>query len=528
MATLSAVQADAFSTTDQINAQLVTLTEKYLGNSEFVLSGTNTGYIGAQIAPMAPWGNLANRYYPTVATLSQSGTNIVTKSQLGGYNTPSNLGATTYLAKNITPLINTSSIVTGNTYMYIDPAKFNKGRGLTENDQDNVITHIQNLNWMKAVNTGTAFDGQVMGTDTYQKFIPYQSAYETTKIDSNGVINVKDDYEFFTGAQKSEWLANSKTTQENWLQYFDINQRITNLLLSVSGQELYSWQTDVYGTQYALYKYPPASRTIYNMQNTYGQLWTKTVDGTIYPAVSSLSAVYNKYVNTPAIYSQLSANNIKNIEVFYDTLIIELSGYTVYEKILFDYPSSTISPFSVDYLTLDYHQQVSSRLLSSISLTGLNVSNNADVYYGGHWYDEAHKTFVACLLLSASVVSTDVSTASALSLVVPVLYQYDINKPGNRTRIYPTNTTDYSLYTYYGSYAVSANSSLIQNLTYIEPPVITYNKDAVSYVISFIGYIGQKFNIISYTTRESLTNKILTNEALNPIVTDNFSTIVAV
>ena len=528
MTTLSAVQVDVNTTSDQINAQLITLTEKYLGNKEYILSGTSTGYIGAEIAPMAPWANLANRYFPTVATLPQSGINIKSKTQLGGYFTPNMLGASTYLAENITPYVNVTAISGGNIYKYIDPTVFNKGRGLTLNDQDNVITHVENLNWMKSVNTGTAFDGQIVGSDTYQKFIPYQSNYETTKIDSNGVISIKNDFEFWTGDKKNIWLTTNKFTQEDWLKYFDIASRVKNLLISPAGQELYCWQTDVYGNQYALYKTPTTSRTIYNMQNTYGQLWVRTVDGTIYTAVSALSSVYNKYVNNAAIYSQLQSNNIKNIELFYDTLVFELSGHTIYEKITFDYPSCTIKPYSVDFLPLDYNQQVSTRLLSSSSLTGVNVSSYADVYYGGNWYNEANKTIIACLLLSASVVSTDVSTASARGLIVPVLYQYDINHPGNRTRIYPTNSTDYNLYLYYDKWAVTQNTELVQNLTYMEAPVITYNRDALSYVISFIGFVNQTFNIISYTTRESLTNKIITDDALNPIVTDNNATIIAV
>ena len=110
MTTLSAVQVDVNTTAAQISAQLVTLTEKYLGNNKFVLSGTNTGYVGAQITAMAPWGNLANRYFPTVATLPQSGTNIVTKDELG-YLTPNNVGASVYLSKNLTALVNSNAIM---------------------------------------------------------------------------------------------------------------------------------------------------------------------------------------------------------------------------------------------------------------------------------------------------------------------------------------------------------------------------------------------------------------------------------
>ena len=518
---LSATQVDVSTTGEQISAQLVTLTEKYLGNNLFALSGTNAGYIGAQITAMAPWGNLANRYFPTVATLPQSGNNIVTKDQLG-YFTPNNLGVSTYLTKNITSLINSNEINPGSIHVYADSTKFNKGRGLTENEQENIITHIENLDWMKSIGTETEFDGQVIGSDNYQKFIPYQSNYETTKTDSNGVVTIKDDFEFWTGTRKDVWLTNNKLTEEDWLKYHDLELRVRNLLITPD-KELYAWQTDVYGNQYALYKaVPEGGRTIYNMQNAYGELWVKTIDGTIYPATSALTIIIEKYVNEPVLYTQLKANSIKNIEIFFDTLVIELSGHTIYEKITFDYDTSTIGSYGVDFLSLDYNQQVSTRLLSSLSLisslsaagiTNATVGSLADVYYGGHWYDEKHKKFTACLLLSANITTV----GSASGLIVPVLYEYDINKPGSRERIYPTNTTDYSLFVY-GASAI----------TYIEPPVITYNSDASTYCICFIGYINQYFNVICYNTRETLIGKVLTNEVKIPIVTETGNTILTV
>ena len=529
---LSAIQVDVNTTAEQISAQLTTLTEKYLANNEYILSGTGNGYVGAEIAAMAPWANLGDRYYPTVATLPQSGSGILTKAELGGYFTPNNVGASVYLTKNITSHIDTKSITPGQTYTYIDPSKFNKGRGNTGTDQNNIITHYENTNWQKAVGTGTAFDGQVLGSDLYQKFIPYQSSYETTKNDSNGVVSIQNDFEFWTGADKDKWLVTNKYTQEDWVKYHDIDLRVRNLLVTPN-TELCAWQTDVYGNQYALYKaVPAAGRTMYNMQNAFGQLWTKTVDGTISPAVSSLSAIFYKHVNEPAIYSQLSANNIKNIEVFFDTLIIELSGYTIYEKISYDYTNNIINCGNVNYLTLDYHTQVSTRLLSSLSLTGITVGSVADVYYGGNWYNEALKKFTACLLLSAHVISSvgELSGYSTQGLIVPVLYQYDINKPGTRERIFPTNSTDYSEFLY--AQGASAIDAELEYLTYIEPPVITYNKDASSYVISFIAFGGmfgpQAFNIISYTTNQNILGKVLTNQSANPILTDNNLTILTV
>ena len=524
---LSANQVDANTTAEQINAQLVTLTEKYLGNKEYVLSGTNTGYVGAEVSPLAPWGNLANRYYPTVATIPQSGDNILTKAELG-YFTPNNVGASVYLAKNLTPYININAIAPGAIYKYIDPTIFNKGRGLTKNDQDDVITHLQNLNWLKATSTGTAYDGQVIDTSTYQKFIPYQSNYETTKTDNNGVITVGNDYEFWTGDKKNIWLTTNKFTEEDWLKYFDIDSRVKSLLIS-NGKELYSWHSDVYGNQYALYKAVPGSgRTVYNMNNTAGELWVKTVDGTVTPATSALSAIFNKHINEPSIYNQLISNSIKNFEVFFDTLVIELNGYTLFEKITFDYSTVNINNFEVDFTELDYHQNVLTRLLSSLSLTGITVADFAKPYYGGNWYDETNKTFTSCLLLSANVTNSTgvLSGYSNQGLIVPVLYQYDINSPAKRKRIFPTNTTDYNQFLYaQGASAIDPNKEYI---TYMEPPVITYNKDITSYVINFVGFNKQKFNIITYLTNASVLGRILTDEQSDPIVTGDDNTITAV
>ncbi len=42
-----------------------------------------------------------------------------------------------------------NTIRNGQIYKYIDPSRFNKGRGLTKKDQDNIIQHVENKDWMK-------------------------------------------------------------------------------------------------------------------------------------------------------------------------------------------------------------------------------------------------------------------------------------------------------------------------------------------------------------------------------------------
>jgi hypothetical protein len=135
-------------------------------------------------------------------------------------------------------------------------------------------------------------------------------------------------------------------------------------------------------------------------------------------------------------------------------------------------------------------------------------------------------------LLSAHVISSvgELSGFSTQGLIVPVLYQYDINKPGTRERIFPTNTTNYSEFLY--AQGASAIDTELEYLTYIEPPVITYNKDASTYVISFVAFGGafgpQAFNIVSYVTNQNILGKVLANEASVPVLTDNNLTILTV
>ena len=516
---MATVQTSTESSAEETNTQLLVLSQKYLGNKEYVLSGTDNGYIGAEVTPLAPYTNLTNRYYPTVATLPQLSSNIVSKEDLGGYFTPNNLGISTYQTKNISYIVDTDKIIPGQIYKYIDPTTFNKGRSLTEKDQDDVIKHIENTDWMKGALTDTAFDGHVKGSNLYQKFIPYQTNIESQKLDNNGVITIKDDFEYWTGSQKNIWVQDNKFTELDWLKYFDIDLRTVYTVITPD-KELYSWHADVYGNQYALYKPTLNARTIYGMQNSYGELWVKNVQGSIYKAVDALSAVYQKYSNQPTIYNQLTANSVKNFEVFFDTLVIELSGYVLFEKIKFDYTDITITNTNSNYLNFDLSSTVSTRLISSASLTAVQVSSAGIPYYGCIWYNEPDKKFTACLLVSASVTTTG---AYLSGMVVPVLYEYNLNDPANRKRIWPTNKTDFQEYLYYQE-ASSVNPDQ-ELLTYLEPPVITYNRCTRSYFITFIGYSGQKFKLVNYNTGAAGVGNVLATETNNPIVTETGNTI---
>lgn len=480
---------DSFTTQDQIDSYLNTLSEKYLANNEYIVSGTNSGIVSASVIAIAPYSNLTNRYYPTVAGIPQEADNLKTKDQLGGYFVPSNLGSSIYLTKNITYTFNADQIVNGQVYRYIDPNRFNKGRGLTLNDQDNIITHQTDINWIKSVNVSDYFDGNLINTDTYQKFIPYQSAFESKKADSNGVVNARYDFEFWSGDKKQTWTESNSATKLTSLKYFDLDTKIDSLVYT-AGKELYSWNTDVFGNQYSLYKTIQSPRSLYLSSISTGQLWVKTVNSTISIGPSALNLIYNNYKNISTIYNQLTSNNITNFEVFFDTLVIQLSSTVLYEKITFNYDDYTIEKSLQNFLPINIGNTTSTALSSQVFNTYIGTpASNAVTYYGGNWYNANEKYITVSTLLSTTFVPL---TGGRSSLIMPVLYKLDLNNPQERQRIYPTNET---LSASYLEYVYPLNK-----VTYMESPVFCYNEDTKLYLNTFIAFFNtaQQVNLINY------------------------------
>jgi len=490
---------DTFTTQEQINAFLSILSEKYLGNNAWVVSSTGSSIVTAAVQAVSPYGNLSNRYFPTVAGLPSVGNNLKTYGELGGYFIPSNLGVSIYLTKSITYSLNSSQIQNNEAYVYTDPTRFNKGRGLTLTDQSNIVSHIINTDWMKSVNTSNVFDGNLINTETYQKFIPYQSIYETTKSDSNGVINARYDFEFWSGDKKQTWTQTNSATKLTIDKYFNLDTKIKDLVLT-PGKELYSWQTDIFGNQYGLYKDLYQPRSLYRSLTSTGLLWVKTIDNTINIGPSALHLVYNNYINDYTIYSQLTGNNIINFEIFFDTLVIQLSSTVLYEKITFNYLDYSIEKSLQNFSPLTYGNTDSNALnIKGINAIGI-VGNPATTFFGGNWYNAENKTITICTILSAVLsggIGSIIDTGGVSGLIVPVLYEINLNSPQERTRIYPTNNTNVSNFIEY-VYPLTGDSG--NGISYMEAPVFCYNEDTKLFLTSFIAFSGtsQQAKIITY------------------------------
>jgi len=70
---------DTATTQSQIDSYLNTLSQKYLANDAYIVSGTNSGIVSASVIALAPYGNLTNRYYPTVAGEPNEGDHLKTR-----------------------------------------------------------------------------------------------------------------------------------------------------------------------------------------------------------------------------------------------------------------------------------------------------------------------------------------------------------------------------------------------------------------------------------------------------------------
>lgn len=499
---------DSFTTQEQINSYLNTLSKKYLANNAFVVSGTNTGYLTAGVAALTPYSNLTNRYFPTVAINPENSSNLKTKSELGGYFLPQNLGASVYLAKDITYTLNTSTVSSGTTYNIIDPTKYNKGRGLTQKDQADIIEHSVDNNWMKSINTSDEYDGNIINTEVYQKFIPYQSSFETNRSDSNGVVNARFDYEYWTGPKKDIWdETHDENSKLDELKYFDLTERTQNLVYT-PGYQLYSWNTDVYGNQYGLYKRGTRFESLYATLTATGYLWVKNIDGTATLGPSALNLVYKNYFNNYSVYSQLTANNLINFDVFFDTLVVQLSSTVLYDKIIFNYDNYIIEGSLQTFTPLYYGDTTSDAIETNFFATTIGtLSPSAVTFYGGNWYDTLNRTITICTLVSSTITgiaNSIIDTSGVSGIIVPVLYQLDLNNPTQRKRIYPTNTTPAQAFVEYIYPPVTGSDS--REIAYAEPPVFSYNKDTNLYLISFLAYtsFSQQTSLINYKVAQGL------------------------
>ena len=318
---------------------------KYLGTTHYQVSADNAGNITetVSIVPVTPYAHSTNRYYGTVASIPNSNS-IKTYGEIGGFFTFKNLGVTTFLAATKSYEYNIEAMVPGIVYNIPDPLFINHGRSLTLKDQIGITIHQTNTDWVKAKGTNNYQEGFLVGARHTQKFIPYQSTYETMGVDTQGITRTSDRFDFWIGDFSDIW-SDQITYPLTWRGEYNIDERAA--LLQITSKKLHNWSTDIFGNHYGIYKDYNASLSaigIYEKRDMVGEVWVRTANSTVNTAPVILTNIFEKYATiNNTIYNKLINNQIHNIDVIKDTIILEIDGYILIEHISYDYDTDQIT-----------------------------------------------------------------------------------------------------------------------------------------------------------------------------------------
>lgn len=434
------------------------------------------------IQPAQPWNNLANRYYPTVATLPTL-ESLYSVADTGGYFTPTHLGASTYLNKDFTATLSlTTNALTG---FYEDGINYATGRGLSKIDQESPYTIIIDNNlWLKEplVTGTTAGNIKKSISKKYQKFIPYQSEYESNSRNQTGLILPTSRQSPWGGKNDSEWtdIANKPTT---FTGVPNVSAWSNTQILKQNNKQQDNWVTDIYGNQYGLYKFLD-NVSPYNRRFVAGEIWTRTNSQFVSPAYVSLSSVFDTYKNT-TFYNEVTGNGVRKIDMFFDTLYIETSGAVLLEKIVYDYEQDKVYSVTDDTRFLSLAMPISLSL--NRELTSANLFPYTFAKVGDTWFMPQEKeVYISVCGLSGG-------------MLLPGLYKLDlvtrnfINIFSNNTNIIPIN---------------ELSGLQLQN---IDSPVLTYNSLTKNFVFTILGQNASGKDHIIELTINNLASLTLTD-----------------
>lgn len=179
------------------------------------------------ILPDAPYANLTNRHYPTIATVPYIN-NFYSDRDVGGYFVASKLGVGTAFSRNFKNILDTSRIINtenrGLSAVFRDINIYNIDKGFTKTDQIEMVSSIStDSTWMKASVVEGRKAGLPVNVSKTQVFIPYQTRQETLQYNDNGVVRQDDALDPWYGDMDDIWK-NNIDWPPNWRGLYPIEQ----------------------------------------------------------------------------------------------------------------------------------------------------------------------------------------------------------------------------------------------------------------------------------------------------------------
>ena len=204
-----------------------------------------------------------------------------------------------------------------------------------------------------------------------------------------------------------------------------------------------------------------SKKSIYQSRNIdYGSLYYRNSNSTlIEPLSTALSAVFLKY--STDIINEINTQAI-NLDVYNDVLQIETENNLIYDQIAFDYETNTVTNAAMTYSVLTRGSQKDFEKFSTV------------------WYNEKDKQLIAC---TTNLFTT--YSASNYKIIFPKIYSIKLNNL-TPVQIYP-NVRDIDLtFDKLKIFSLSGTGFEI-DIVEIEKPILNYNQDTNTYVLSYLG-----------------------------------------
>jgi len=284
-----------------------------------------------------PWFNLKNRFNPTIATVPVL-EEIYSLADVGGYFLPQHLGASQYINRNYTILLDTDKLTA--TSITESPNIHVGGRGLSKQDQNTIFDWTEDNQWLKESTTTGGLAGTIKKslTKILQTFVPYQSNIDETTL---GLFTSRTKFSPWGGANDSEWV-DPDFDPVSLTGIRSVSAWAAAQITKQNKKDIENWCSDIYGNQYGLFKeltgYP-----FYLHSTVGGELWVKLNNQIAMPAATALTNTLKTFVGDLNLVSQdVYNNNVQIAECYFDTLFLKTPNGVVFLDLLFDYANQTI------------------------------------------------------------------------------------------------------------------------------------------------------------------------------------------
>jgi len=361
--------------------------------------------------------NILNKNSFKIAAV-QSLDNIYSAYELGKFFTPDKTGILKYNTFDKIYSINYGRLQPNKLYIFPDP-------NVVESDENingvSPIVYKVDVTWNKIGKESGFRFGDVISSNYFQLFYPYQSYSQDTGAQPTGLSVSYDNLDFWSGDKSSTWnTENNLWPGLDTVEKLPIDSRVNTLLINEG--VLTDWYSDVYGNQFGLYKNLPENYLQYEKNKGYpGKLYVKdTRTGLVSTFSHFFKNIENKYpakVISEIYEGVYSFYNIK------DTVVIETSNYVVVDSYIYDTDEGRFK----------------NTILPGVYIPKHTINSNLEKYINC-FYVESEQNLYLCFLKLLPTLS-----ASNYKVLYPAIYKINIDNT-NVEQVYPLKNFDTTIY----------------------------------------------------------------------------------